>query len=145
MKWQDVARMDLGRLEELKHAIGRNDVKIREITERMQTPKGIRISPVPKSGGANQYEDFLLDDIVAKEQVKRLRASNVQTVRWIERGLATLSEEERYILTVFYIRRVNNAAGVVSDRLSISRSKAYEKRDAALRHYVQLNYGLSET
>lgn len=63
--------------------------------------------------------------------------------KWFEPSWRELSEDERWILTVFYLDRQSQtmAIQVIEDHFCIERTSAYNKKNRALDHLTLLLYG----
>lgn len=60
-------------------------------------------------------------------------------------GLAVLDGEERLVLERFYIHRAKGNVERLCDELHLEKSRVYELKDKALRHFTIALYGLTET
>lgn len=119
-----------------------------EITRLEMTYTAIRSATTdgtPVSGGGSTREDSMLSNIVHREELNR---SLEQAKRWVEivnSGLEVLDDEERLVLDRFYIRRVKGNVERLCDELHLEKSRVYELKDKALRHFTLALYGLTET
>ncbi len=143
--WYKAAETDLREYTGLLDAI-------KSLEERVAMLSGVSLrgpvlDDVPIHGGGSHYEDHLINEIVEADEKKRLLAINRQRVKMIERGLQSLSDEERAILEGFYIYPMSTyrCADILAEKLSYDRATVHRRRGAAMRKYVLHTYGLPKT
>ena len=82
-----------------------------------------------------------LDEIdVLKERYRQA----LEYMAWFRPAWNELSEDERFVLTVFYQRdegKQEDAVGMISDRFKIERTSAYKKKNRAIQRLAILLYG----
>ena len=119
-----------------------------EISELTANKNGIRSATAdstPIKGGGNGREDALINSMV---RLENLRTNLREVVRWvkrIERGLSALNEEEKILLTRFYIAPEKGAAERLATDLSIDIKTVYHRKDRALRKFTIAMYGCTES
>lgn len=145
MYWKDVAESDLRRLSALRKAADSLAERKEMIEARLDGLKGIQFRAAPTPTGSSCMEDQLLNGIVDRDETERQLENTMRTIRWIEKGLANLSPEERLVLDYFYIDRRRNHVEELSERLHVSQPEVYRLRNAALYRYITLCYGLLES
>ena len=99
----------------------------------------------PVSGGTNTREDAMVNNIALREELKRAMKNAIAAVAIVDSGLAVLTDEERQILDRFYIHRHRGAVDRLCEEMHIEKSRAYELKDKALRHFTLALYGVVET
>lgn len=111
----------------------------RLLTVRSSVPTGMPHTPNPHAGEARLAAT--LDEIdVLKERYRRA----LEYMEWFQPAWDALSDDERYVLTEFFLREdVNKTEAIanVCGQLFIERSQAYRKKDKALSHLTLLLYG----
>lgn len=145
VRWQEVAKQDLKSYKALKESVVSCEEKINIINADLYTTKGMKYSPTPRSGGGSVYEDRLIDGIVEKERLTEKNKTNLDLVRWIEKGLNCLSDEERDVLDYFYITRPKRYIDKLMAKYYCSKTTAYEMKDKALKKFTCCMYGLEES
>ena len=94
------------------------------------------------SGFKNSAENNMITRIDKKEELERILKITKANISIIERALENLSEEERRVLTAFYIDRIYSPADKMAAHLNISRTNTYNIRDAALKRFVIMVSGI---
>lgn len=99
----------------------------------------------PVRGGTNTREDALVNNIAHQEELKRAMKEARSWVRMVESGLDILDDEERHILDRFYIHRAKGNVDRLCEELHLEKTRVYELKDRALRHFTLALYGVVET
>lgn len=141
MDWKKEAIEDLGRYQMMK-------IGLKNLNEELQTleltcadaPAALRREPVVQ-GGAKAADDALLQRIVRRDKLSASRDTLRATLRRIDRALKALSEEERCVLTRFYIERAPGAALLLCAQLRYEQAHIYRIKDAALKKFTIAMYG----
>lgn len=120
----------------------REDVE--EIRERMMSLPSSMPTGLPRNKNPHAGEVRLaasLDEIdVLKERYRRA----LEYMEWFQPAWDTLSEDERFVLSEFYVNddgKQIDAVGNICDRFHIERSSAYNKKNRALARLALLLYG----
>lgn len=92
---------------------------------------------------ANPIEHRLLNGLSKVEKINERYHSAQEYLHWFEPSWNKLSEDERWILNVFYQQRQGQTRAIqaIKDRYCIERSSAYNKKNRALDHLTLLLYG----
>ena len=101
-------------------------------------------TPVSGSGSSTR-EDAMVNNITRREELKRAMKEARAWVEIVEGGLAVLDDEERHILDRFYIHRAKGNVERLCNELHLEKSRVYELKDNALRHFTLALYGVVET
>ena len=99
----------------------------------------------PVSGGTSTREDAMVNNIARREELKLAMKEARAWVKIVDSGLAVLDEEERHILDRFYIHRDKGNVERLCDELHLEKTRVYELKDKALRHFTMALYGVVET
>jgi hypothetical protein len=121
--------LELRRLEQEYTAIGAG------MTDRIGTG----------SGNVRSREDWMLNNVMARQQ---LTWSLDQARSWtdlVERALSALSSNEQLILRRLYILPQSGALDQLCEELGMERSSVYRHRDKALSKYTLSLYGAQES
>lgn len=121
--------LELRRLEQEYTAIGTG------MTDRIGTG----------SGNVRSREDWMLNNVMARQQ---LTWSLDQARSWtdlVERALSALSSNEQLILRRLYILPQSGALDQLCEELGMERSSVYRHRDKALSKFTLCLYGAQES
>lgn len=143
MKWEDCAIYDLKHYRVWLRSIENLQNRIRMLDDRMKACRTAEITGMPSNhGGGRTPDDMWADTIAEKENLKLGLAAERKRVELIERGLAILTDDEKTVLTDFYIDRPAQYIDGLCEKLHIERSKVYTIRKNALRKFTWTQYGI---
>lgn len=145
MDWKREAADKLRKHEARKEAIRSIPEEIRMYEEAFNGIRSASADSTPVAGGGSTREDMMLSNIVKREELKTALKQARRAVSIVDRGLTTLSEEERLILDRFYIHPAKGNVERICNELRIEQSSAYRRRDAALKHFTIALYGITES
>lgn len=138
-----MAIADLRVYEKRKAAVGNLEERIKILNEQNVSLQGLSNS-APVMGGANRQEDAWINNIVERGQLETNLKIVKSLVELTKKGLASLTDEQRLILELFYIDRVQGYKEILCDRLCIEQSRLYELKDRAIKDFVIGMYGIVE-
>jgi DNA-directed RNA polymerase specialized sigma subunit len=144
MKWTECAITDLRKYAGMKESLKNIPEKIRVLEIRFQSVKGASSDSTPVQGGGSHMEDAMLDNIVERERLKILYQADSRMVKLVEKGLQSLSEEEKTVLDLFYINRSKNYLDELSKRLGYEQAQIYRLKGNALYKFTVTMYGILE-
>ena len=144
MNWKKVAEEELREYPRKKESIRNIKEKIMALSERMTAVGGVQTDRAPVQGGASRLEDSRIENITERGRLAHLLCSVQREVRLIEKGLSSLSEEERVVLEEFYLNSAHHPLERLCSTLHYERSRVYQIRDTALRKYTLTIYGTVE-
>lgn len=101
-------------------------------------------NPAPSSSSkGNPTEQRLVNGIVTTDKLNERYHSAKAYLDWFEPAWQELSEDERWILTTFYLDKQTQTGAVlaIQERFCIERTSAYNKKNRALDHLTLLLYG----
>lgn len=145
MNWQKEAINDLRCHEKRKAAMESLADEIRELRSRTYGSSAPAADAVPVQGGTSTAEGrwiAAIDELGRKKEAYRITKRQVDAV---ERGLAVLDEQQRMVLNVFFVNRVQGGADYLVEKLNLERTRIYELRETALRNFTIARYGVVET
>ena len=87
----------------------------------------------------------MVNNIARREELKLAMKEARSWVKIVDSGLAVLDEEERHILDRFYIHPAKGNVDRLCDELHLEKTRVYELKDKALRHFALALYGVVET
>lgn len=135
LKYYEAKRTSLERAREEMHRLEDDMTRIRSATT----------DGTPVSGGTSTREDAMVNNITRREELKVAMREAAAWVKIVDGGLAVLDEEERHILDRFYIHRAKGNVERLCDELHLEKTRVYELKDKALRHFTLALYGVVET
>ena len=95
-------------------------------------------------GGGSKREDALINNIVKRDELKRIFKIAKKEIEITEKGLQELSEEELKILHKFYICRIRGHVELLCEELNFEKSRVYAMKDEALKKFTLSCYGIVE-
>ena len=98
----------------------------------------------PVKGGGCGREDYLINAIAKKDSLTVTLKDVKYDVEAVEKALELLTDEQRRILELFFIRREWGYKERLCNELNISLSELYRRKDEALRLYALSRYGMTE-
>lgn len=144
MKWKECAITDLRKYSRMKDSLKNISERIHVLELRFQSVKGASTDTTPVEGGESHMEDAMLDNIVERDRLKVLYQADLRMVRLVERGLTPLSNEEQYVLDMFYINRTENYIEKLMSALKYEKSQIYRIKDDAIYKFTISMYGIEE-
>ena len=118
--------------------------KIIAAESELRAIKSADPSKVSVRGGGNADADKRIALIVERDNYKRNYAIIKRAVDVLDAGLATLSEQEKKTLELFYMDRPHDHIGAVCEIWQCEQAEAYRKKDEALRKLTIACYGITE-
>lgn len=143
--WRDISIQRLEDYEVRKYAEISLEEQIQLKKQQYEAIRAARTDAMPVQGGAgNKREEMIINNIAIREELE----NNLKIVRHelsiIERGLNALTDTERKILSCFYVQRTKGVVVRLCDELYISKTELYRQRDAALKKFTKVCYGVCE-
>lgn len=140
--WEKHSIDDLREYEALRESLGTLPDEIRALEEDMQLVKGTRYDKTPVEGGASGYEERLINYIDRKGRLEQNLGMAQAKVERIERGLSVLTENERLVLTRFYIHREPRYLDRLCGELGYEKTAVYGLKNRALKRFTLAMYGV---
>ncbi len=145
MNWKKEAEYELRNYSKMKDMVISNEDKIEQIDYEITTLRGVRADGNPVSGGTNAREDWLVENLSKKNELEMMIVIAKKHVDMVECGLSALLDEERKILSLFYIERPKDYIDRLCCDLGYEQSSLYYHKDIALRKFTLALYGVIET
>lgn len=142
MNWKQEAKEQLGSYECSRNALKSMRLMAKELEMDLYSPRSQTMDTPVRTDSV--YEDVRLNRLVKLEQI---RGRILQTQTWLEAmdsALGVLSQEERLVLSRFFIRPQKGAADQLCQDLSIERTAVYRLRDKCLERFTLALYGISQ-
>lgn len=142
--WEKHSIEDLREYRAVKESLDTLPEEIRVLEEDMQLVKGTRYDKTPVEGGASGYEERLINYIDRKGRLEQNLDLAHAKVERIERGLSVLTENERLVLTRFYIHREPRYLDRLCGELGYEQAQVYRIKGTALRKFTLAMYGIRD-
>jgi hypothetical protein len=131
--------------ESRKEAVVNIAEQIKTLEDKFTSIRSATTDSTPVQGGTdNKREEMLIHNIATREELKNNLELTKREIAITEKGLAALTEDERKILTRFYINRSKGYIERLCDELFISKTELYRQKDNALKRFTMVCYGIVE-
>lgn len=145
LNWSVFAVQRLRDLEDRKTAVDNITEQISALEERFTAIRSATTDGTPVQGGnENKREEMLIHNISTREELKTNLDIITREIAVTEKALDTLTEEEKLILTRFFILREKGYVERLCDELYVSKTRLYQKKEAALKKFTLACYGIVE-
>lgn len=141
MDWKSEAILKLKEYSAKKVSIDNLTEEIRELQYRRRSIRGSASDGAPVAGGTNKREDMLLNTIVLQKELEENLRIVTRWVRKVEKALDELTDEEKNILSRFYIYAEKGAAERLALDLGIDHKTVYYRKNCALEKFTYAMYG----
>ena len=119
--------------------------QIEMLNDRFTAIRSATTDGTPVQGGnENKREVMLINNIETREELQNNLDIVKHEISITEKGLNALSEDEKRILTLFYINRTRGYIDRLCEELFISKTELYRQKDEALKHFTKVCYGIVE-
>lgn len=115
--------------------------RLAAINSSMYSVKAVATDSEPVHGGGNKQEERLAALMDEKSELRRRIAYVKSCVRSVERGLSSLSEDERLVLRRFYVSRPRNHVEILCEELNVEKATVYRIAEKALVKFALSQYG----
>lgn len=136
MDWKACAVDDLRRYPQMKIGVLNSREKLRTVESLARSAK----TSLKRNPG--HTDSRLVDAIVESERLRKSLKQTEALIRLIERGLESLTEEERLLLTRFYMSRTTPNITDIKRELGYETRSIYRLRDRALVNFTLAMYGI---
>ena len=136
MDWRICAEDDLRRYKQMKIGILNSKDRLRLISESVRSPK------VSFSKHGRRVDSDLVNAMVEKERLTNNINSAERLLAIIDRGLDSLTDEERRLLEKFYMSNSPSKMRHLSEEFGYDPRTLYRMRDRALANFTIAMYGI---
>lgn len=136
MDWKSEAILKLKEYSAKKVSIDNLTEEIRELQYRRRSMKSPSADGAPVAGGTTKREDMLLNTLVMQKELEENLRIVTRWVRRVEKALGELTEEEKTVLSRFFIYPEKGAAERLSIDLGIDIKTVYWRRTQAIRKFT---------
>lgn len=145
LNWSVFAVQRLRDLEDRKTAVENITEQIKALEQRFTAIRSATTDGTPVQGGnENKREEMLIRNIAEREELKNNLDIITREIEVTEKALNTLTEEEKLILRRFFILRQKGYVERLCDELYVSKTRLYQKKEAALKKFTLVCYGVVE-
>lgn len=140
MDWKTEAIFKLQNYNAKKMSLQVTAAEIDRLT--MQIARKYKVARNQHAGITTPADIAPLDDIVHREELQFVHDDTRRWIEVVDKALQALSDDERLILDRFYIERNEESVGQLCDELCLERSRVYQLKDKAIRHFTLVLYGV---
>jgi hypothetical protein len=142
MNWRKEAENDLRNHQRRIDALDNSREKIKALKDQMVAVKAGMSDSTPVIGGGNRAQENMVNCIAECERLEYTMKATEKLVDIVDKGLATLTPEERRVLELFYINRVRGHVEQLMEEMHLESSQIYRIKDAALYKFTTSIYGI---
>jgi len=136
MDWKNCAVDDLRRYKQMKVGILNSRDKVRMLENSVKDAR------IATEGHIRNSDSHIIDIIVETERLKHNIATAEGLTSLVDRGLSTLTYDERTVLEDFYMTDNPKGAKKLRDELGYAPRSLYRLRDGALKKFTLAMYGV---
>lgn len=128
----------------MKFIIEHTDEKIANLRSDMTSVGSPQLDGLPRTHNPEANESRMINAINEIDVLRERYRQAVEYMAWFKPAWKELSEDERFILTEFYLCGDENqcdAVASICNYCHIERSSAYNKKNRAVQHLAALLYG----
>lgn len=143
MNYKERAIQELRTVRDLEKSICLGEKRIKDI-DFLCSGKAYTIGSGIQKTNDNGTEDFVIALISEKEIIEHQVAVNKLNLSMIKSVLSTMTQEENTVLNIAYMDSKKYKMERLAEKLYCNRNKAYEKRNATLKKYILLRFGVEQ-
>lgn len=141
MQWYAIAVSRLRDYEARAAATQSIPEQIALLETRQASIRSSRTDKTPVKGGGNMREEALISNIMLRDELEKNLEIAQREIAITGAALDVLTQEERRILELFYIRRRPGYIEQLCDEMSVEKSRLYEMKNEALRKFALASCG----
>lgn len=119
--------------------------RIAQLQAEMTCVRSATTDSTAVHGGGNYREDALLNNISERTELERAKLSTAEWLEWVNGALTALSDTDKNLLDKFYISKRKGHVERLCEEMHLEKAQVYKRKDAALRKFTMLLYGVTET
>lgn len=139
--WRRQAEDDLRYYEAKKKSLENIPDQIKELEEILTGIRSQAADSVSVKGGGGSRDDAYLNNIVARDCLNANLEDNRRFVSRVSNALSILTDDEKKLLTRFYIIPERGAAYSMAEEKHVDHKTVYRWKDAALERFATAMYG----
>lgn len=144
MNWQKISIDRLRDYETRQRALLLIPEQLESLNMSFSAVRAARTDGTPVKEGGNKREDALINNIVMRQELERNLEIVEAEIEITEKGLASLTEEEKTVLYKFFINRPRRHIEELCESLNYEKTRIYEIKENALRKFTLACYGIVE-
>lgn len=125
----------------MKFIIEHTPSDIQSARERMSSASTPVYSRTPHTHDPKSGEDRLLAGIDEIDMLQNRYSQAVEYFNWFDPAWSNLSEDDRYVLEMFFVENAPDTVDEIAKHFNIERSSVYAKRRRAIDRRGLLLYG----
>ena len=127
----------------MKFIVSHAEEEIKEVRSRMGGVTTPVLDGMPRTHNPQNRENSLLSGIDEIDVLKERYRQALEYMEWFRPAWEQLSEDERYVLDVFYMNGEEDSSGIdhIMQHFNIMRKTAYNRASRSLNHLTTLLYG----
>ena len=127
----------------MKFIVSHAEEEIKEVRSRMGGATTPALDGMPRTHNPQSRENSLLAGIDEIDVLKERYRQALEYMEWFKPAWEQLSEDERYVLDVFYMNGEDDSSGIdhIMQHFNIMRKTAYNRASRSLNHLAMLLYG----
>ena len=127
----------------MKFIVSHAEEEIKEVRSRMGGATTPALDGMPRTHNPQSRENSLLAGIDEIDVLKERYRQALEYMEWFRPAWEQLSEDERYVLDVFYMNGAESGAGIdmIMRHFNIERRSAYNRKNRSLARLSVLLYG----
>ena len=126
--------------ENMQFIINNTDDEVKGVRDGMVGLGSPNMDGMPHAHNPQAGEERILDGIEKIDILKERYRQAVEYMSWFKPAWETLSEDDKYVLEVFYLSGESDV-GMISEHFGIERSSAYNRKNRALNKLSTCLYG----
>lgn len=126
--------------ENMQFIINNTDDEVKSVRDKMMGVGSPNWDGMPHAHNPNAAEDRILDGIEKIDILRERYRQAVEYMNWFKPAWESLSEEDQYVLEVFYLTD-DSDVGMICDHFGIEKSSAYNRKNRALSKLATCLYG----
>ena len=127
----------------MKFIVNHTEDEIKKVRQRMGGATSPILDGMPHNHNPQNRENSLLAGIDEIDILKERYRQALEYMDWFKPAWEQLSEDERYVLDVFYMNGEESGDGIeqIMRQFKIEKSSAYSRANRSLNHLSMLLYG----
>jgi hypothetical protein len=117
--------------------------EIKELYNRMISPRNSKITDMPKTKNNRSHEDMLAASMDKLDVMQERYRQAIEYIGWFEPAWASLTDDEQLVLKEFYMNGSQHSGACIrlQNQLSYSERQVYRIRETAMKRLSHLLFG----
>jgi DNA-directed RNA polymerase specialized sigma subunit len=126
--------------EDCKHANLNLKNRLSQLNQELEGYKPIIMSDMPSGGGSVEPDDRICNLIYERDRTKEMLEKNTNQLKNFDIAFNQLPEEDRKILTMAFIKQVDEST--IVKNLNVSRNTYFRERKKVLKRFARKLHGI---